>query len=64
MARTVVFDFDIEKYLEKYEITVDDIMLHKPPAICYIDDRTICFDGHRSGGCGTKQQPAHWYAGC
>lgn len=36
----------ILRYLEKNGIYVDDIMAEKPPAICYIDDRAICFDGH------------------
>lgn len=34
------------QYLDKHEIEVDGIMAEKPPAICYIDDRAICFDGH------------------
>lgn len=25
---------------------IDNIAMEKPPAICYIDDRAICFDGH------------------
>jgi len=36
----------IEEYLQKHCICVDDIMAEKPPAIAYIDDRAICFDGH------------------
>lgn len=36
----------ILQYLEKNGIEVDDVMAEKPPAICYIDDRAICFDGH------------------
>lgn len=36
----------ILRYLEKHEIEVDGVMAEKPPAICYIDDRAICFDGH------------------
>lgn len=36
----------ILRYLEKNGIEVDDVMAEKPPAICYIDDRAICFDGH------------------
>lgn len=36
----------IMQYLEKHGIVVDNIMAEKPPAICYIDDRAICFDGH------------------
>ena len=33
-------------YLRNHGITVDDIMSEKPPAVCYIDDRAVCFDGH------------------
>lgn len=36
----------IYRYLEANDIIVDDITQHKPPAVCYIDDRAICFDGH------------------
>lgn len=36
----------ILRHLEKHEIEVDRVMVEKPPAICYIDDRAICFDGH------------------
>lgn len=36
----------ILRYLEKNGIEVDSVMAEKPPAICYIDDRAICFDGH------------------
>ena len=35
----------IYAYLEKHNIVVDDVMAEKPPAIVYIDDRAICFDG-------------------
>ena len=36
----------IRRYLEKNGIEVDAITAHKPPAICYIDDRAICFEGN------------------
>jgi hypothetical protein len=36
-------------YLEKYEIKVDFVGCVKTPAICYIDDRAICFDGKSKG---------------
>lgn len=35
----------IEDYLSKHGIVVDGIVTEKPPAVCYIDDRAICFDG-------------------
>lgn len=36
----------INEWLTKHGITVDSVRTEKPPAICYIDDRAICFDGH------------------
>lgn len=36
----------ITEYLIKHDIDVDGITHEKPPAIVYIDDRAICFDGH------------------
>lgn len=38
----------VRKYLRDNGITVDDVMANKPPAIVYIDDRAICFDGNPS----------------
>ena len=38
----------IADWLKKYGIVVDDIVTDKPPAIVYIDDRAICFDGNAS----------------
>lgn len=35
----------ITKYLDEHEIVVDAVLKDKPPAIVYIDDRAICFDG-------------------
>ncbi len=36
----------IWEWLKKHDIVIDDLRKEKPPAICYIDDRAICFDGH------------------
>ena len=36
----------IHKFMNENNILVDDISAHKPPALVYIDDRAICFDGH------------------
>lgn len=36
----------IKKYLEDNQIQVDSITNEKPPALVYVDDRAICFDGH------------------
>ena len=35
----------VNNWLEKYGIEVDAVLKEKPPAIVYIDDRAICFDG-------------------
>lgn len=36
----------IREWLKKYDIAVDDVSKEKPPAICYVDDRAIRFDGN------------------
>ena len=38
----------IENWLDMYGLThlVDRVCKEKPPAIVYVDDRAICFDGH------------------
>ena len=36
----------VRAYLRDNDIEVDDVRADKPPAVCYIDDRAICFDGH------------------
>ena len=38
----------VKDYLTENGIAVDDVTSVKPPAICYIDDRAICFDGNAS----------------
>lgn len=35
----------VKVWLDENRITVDDVRADKPPAVCYIDDRAICFDG-------------------
>lgn len=39
----------MEEWLKKYNIQVDYICAIKPPAICYIDDRAISFNGNTNG---------------
>jgi len=39
----------VRKYLRDNDIKVDGISANKPPAIVYIDDRAICFDGDAAG---------------
>lgn len=36
-------------YLKKYDIKVDSVQSMKPPAICYVDDRGLKFDGNTKG---------------
>lgn len=36
----------VREYLIDNGIEVDAVQKEKPPAIAYIDDRAICFDGH------------------
>ncbi|MFR2535099.1 MAG: hypothetical protein ACLS95_07785 [Clostridia bacterium] len=36
----------IKAYLKKHDIKVDYVTNGKPPAVMYIDDRGICFDGN------------------
>ena len=36
----------IKEYLRDNGIIVDKILREKPPALVYIDDRAICFDGN------------------
>lgn len=35
----------IQEWLDKYNIYVDGIYSDKPPAMIYVDDRAVCFDG-------------------
>ena len=45
-ATSVAGRIAIRKYLKDNQIQVDLITHEKPPAVVYIDDRAICFDGH------------------
>lgn len=36
----------VKKYLRENRIEVDAVQKEKPPAICYIDDRAMCFRGN------------------
>jgi len=36
----------VSEYLARHDIEVDEVSGTKPPAIVYIDDRAICFDGN------------------
>lgn len=50
----------ILEWLKKYGIVVDDVCTEKPPAICYIDDRAICFDGNAKTLLGKIQSFKPW----
>lgn len=36
----------VENYLTTNQIVVDGVLAEKPPALCYVDDRAICFRGN------------------
>lgn len=43
---TIEGELAIKAWLKQYEIIVDGVMKEKPPAIMYIDDRAINFNGN------------------
>ena len=45
-ANSVVGWTAIKAYLKEHGVVVDNVAHSKPPALVYIDDRAICFDGH------------------
>ena len=61
-ARCAVYDGiqAMISYMRKYGIVVDDIRVEKPPAIVYIDDRAICFDGNPATLLGKIQTFKPW----
>lgn len=52
----------IRKYLRDNNIQVDDVMAEKPPALCYVDDRAICFDGNCENLLHSIVNFKPWYA--
>ena len=52
--------YAIKEYLERHDIEVDNISMEKPPAIVYIDDRAICFDGNPAALLGKIQTFKPW----
>ena len=50
----------IGKYRSNHDICVDDVRKEKPPAIVYIDDRAICFDGNPATLLGKIQAFKPW----
>lgn len=51
----------IRKFMDENNILVDGISAHKPPALVYIDDRAICFDGHPKTLLNKIQGFKPWY---
>lgn len=52
----------ILSWLNANNIEVDDVRAEKPPAIVYIDDRAICFDGKSDELLGKIENFKTWYA--
>lgn len=52
----------ILSWLGANNIEVDDVRAEKPPAIVYIDDRAICFDGKSDELLGKIENFKTWYA--
>lgn len=44
-CRDLKGQLEVKDWLDKYEIEVDDYTSIKVPAVMYIDDRGICFNG-------------------
>lgn len=53
----------IENWLDMYGMThlVDRVCKEKPPAICYVDDRAICFDGNPDTLFSSIENFKPWY---
>ena len=51
----------IELWLLRFDIQVDAVTHAKPPAVCIIDDRAICFDGHPENLLKTIKGFKPWY---
>ena len=52
----------VRNYLKENGIVVDEVMKEKPPAIVYIDDRAICFDGRPESLLAKINSFAPWYS--
>ena len=51
----------IQSWLDSYGIEVDGIACHKPPAIVYVDDRALYFDGNPKTLLGKITNFKPWY---
>lgn len=54
----------VEGFLKENGIEVDAVMAEKPPAVVYIDDRAICFDGEPSKLLGKIKNFVPWNKIC
>ncbi len=50
----------VRAYLVENGIVVDDVCKEKPPALCYIDDRAICFRGNAGKLIGQIESFKSW----
>lgn len=50
----------VRAWLMDHDIEVDRVCAEKPPAIVYIDDRAICFDGNPASLLGKIQTFKPW----
>lgn len=53
--------FAVEDYLRRHNIAVDAVQAEKPPAVVYIDDRALCFNGDAAGLLRQIQRFEPWY---
>lgn len=53
----------VKNYLAANDIVVDDVLAEKPPALVYIDDRAIRFDGNPCGLLEQIQEFKPWHEG-
>ena len=51
----------VKDYLDEHGISVHEVVAHKPPAVVYIDDRAICFDGNAKSLINKIQKFKPWY---
>lgn len=50
----------VKSYLAENRIAVDDVLAEKPPALCYVDDRAICFRGNAGKLVGQVENFKTW----
>lgn len=50
----------VKQYLSENQIIVDGVLAEKPPALCYVDDRAICFRGNAGKLVGQVESFKTW----